>query len=76
MGDANIDWIAVGAVIGPVVALTVGVWTQRRAQKSDKKTYHQKQTDSAIEAVRLLNEALKDEVDRLSEELRKKDEDL
>ena len=76
MGDANIDWIAVGAVIGPVVALTVGVWTQRRAQKSDKKTHHQKQTDSAIEAVRLLNEALKDEVDRLSEELRKKDKDL
>lgn len=73
-----IDWMAVGAVLGPLVALAVGIWTQRRATKADQEQQDHNETEAAIRAVKGLNETQEREIDRLQkkvEELERRLED-
>ncbi len=67
MEGLEIDWLAVGAILGPIIALVIGVWTQRRAAKADRNKVRTRETESAILAVKALNDALHEELLRLKE---------
>jgi len=62
----GLDWLAVGAILGPIIALIVGVWTQKRAAKTDLRKTQTSETESAILALKALNDALLAEIERLS----------